>query len=47
MGIDMRFEAAFAKAQLGAGVRLPRAGTVFRVTQRVRQAANDLNRAGI
>ncbi|KPP80903.1 MAG: carbamoyl-phosphate synthase large subunit [Oceanicaulis sp. HLUCCA04] len=29
MGIDMRFEAAFAKAQLGAGVRLPRAGTVF------------------
>ncbi|MCC5981096.1 MAG: carbamoyl-phosphate synthase large subunit [Oceanicaulis sp.] len=29
MGIDMRFEAAFAKAQLGAGVRLPRSGTVF------------------
>jgi len=29
MGIDMRFEAAFAKAQLGAGVRLPRSGAVF------------------
>ncbi|MGY6531178.1 carbamoyl-phosphate synthase large subunit [Glycocaulis sp.] len=29
MGIDTRFEAAFAKAQLGAGVRLPRSGTVF------------------
>ncbi|MGP1275966.1 MAG: carbamoyl-phosphate synthase large subunit [Caulobacterales bacterium] len=29
MGIDRRFEAAFAKAQLGAGVRLPRSGAVF------------------
>jgi carbamoyl-phosphate synthase large subunit len=29
MGIDIRFEAAFAKAQLGAGVKLPRTGTVF------------------
>ncbi|WBQ12381.1 carbamoyl-phosphate synthase large subunit [Hyphomonadaceae bacterium BL14] len=29
MGIDARFEAAFAKAQLGAGVNLPRTGGVF------------------
>ncbi|MCH8490262.1 MAG: carbamoyl-phosphate synthase large subunit, partial [Oceanicaulis sp.] len=29
MGIDARFEAAFAKAQLGAGVNLPRTGAVF------------------
>jgi carbamoyl-phosphate synthase large subunit len=29
MGIDARFEGAFAKAQLGAGVNLPRTGTVF------------------
>jgi carbamoyl-phosphate synthase large subunit len=29
MGIDMRFESAFAKAQLGAGVNLPRTGAVF------------------
>ncbi|KAA5803769.1 carbamoyl-phosphate synthase large subunit [Alkalicaulis satelles] len=29
MGIDARFEAAFAKAQLGAGVKLPRSGAVF------------------
>jgi carbamoyl-phosphate synthase large subunit len=29
MGIDARFEAAFAKAQLGAGVNLPRTGCVF------------------
>ncbi len=29
MGIDTRFEAAFAKAQLGAGVNLPRTGAVF------------------
>jgi len=29
MGIDTRFESAFAKAQLGAGVNLPRTGTVF------------------
>ncbi len=29
MGLDTSFERAFAKAQLGAGVRLPAAGTVF------------------
>jgi len=29
MGVDARFEAAFAKAQLGAGVNLPRTGCVF------------------
>ncbi|WP_300545566.1 carbamoyl-phosphate synthase large subunit [Maricaulis sp.] len=29
MGIDTMFEAAFAKAELGAGVRLPRSGGVF------------------
>ena len=29
MGLDASFERAFAKAQLGAGVRLPMAGTVF------------------
>jgi carbamoyl-phosphate synthase large subunit len=29
MGLDYSFERAFAKAQLGAGVRLPAAGTVF------------------
>ncbi|XBQ16156.1 MAG: carbamoyl-phosphate synthase large subunit [Oceanicaulis sp.] len=29
MGIDTRFESAFAKAQLGAGVNLPRTGAVF------------------
>ena len=29
MGLDASFERAFAKAQLGAGVRLPEAGTVF------------------
>ncbi|WP_019959759.1 carbamoyl-phosphate synthase large subunit [Woodsholea maritima] len=29
MGIDTRFEAAFAKAELGAGVALPRTGGVF------------------
>jgi carbamoyl-phosphate synthase large subunit len=29
MGLDYSFERAFAKAQLGAGVRLPGAGTVF------------------
>ena len=29
MGIDYSFERAFAKAQLGAGVRLPATGTVF------------------
>jgi carbamoyl-phosphate synthase large subunit len=29
MGIDASFERAFAKAQLGAGVILPRQGTVF------------------
>ena len=29
MGIDERFEAAFAKAELGAGVNLPKSGTVF------------------
>ena len=29
MGLDSSFERAFAKAQLGAGVKLPEAGTVF------------------
>jgi carbamoyl-phosphate synthase large subunit len=29
MGLDQTFERAFAKSQLGAGVRLPNAGTVF------------------
>ncbi|MEP4165885.1 carbamoyl-phosphate synthase large subunit [Maricaulis sp.] len=29
MGIDTMFEAAFAKAELGAGVKLPRSGGVF------------------
>jgi carbamoyl-phosphate synthase large subunit len=29
MGLDQSFERAFAKSQLGAGVRLPNAGTVF------------------
>ncbi len=29
MGLDASFERAFAKAQLGAGVKLPMAGTVF------------------
>ena len=29
MGIDMLFEAAFAKAELGAGTELPRSGAVF------------------
>jgi carbamoyl-phosphate synthase large subunit len=29
MGLDSSFERAFAKSQLGAGVRLPEAGTVF------------------
>jgi len=29
MGVDTRFESAFAKAQLGAGVNLPRTGCVF------------------
>ena len=29
MGLDSSFERAFAKAQLGAGVKLPLAGTVF------------------
>jgi carbamoyl-phosphate synthase large subunit len=29
MGLDASFERAFAKSQLGAGVRLPDAGTVF------------------
>jgi carbamoyl-phosphate synthase large subunit len=29
MGLDTSFERAFAKAQLGAGVKLPAAGTVF------------------
>ena len=29
MGLDNSFERAFAKSQLGAGVRLPNAGTVF------------------
>ena len=29
MGLDHSFERAFAKAQLGAGVKLPDAGTVF------------------
>jgi carbamoyl-phosphate synthase large subunit len=29
MGLDTSFERAFAKSQLGAGVRLPLAGTVF------------------
>ena len=29
MGLDASFERAFAKAQLGAGVKLPTAGTVF------------------
>jgi carbamoyl-phosphate synthase large subunit len=29
MGLDSSFERAFAKSQLGAGVRLPDAGTVF------------------
>ncbi|MDP2296116.1 MAG: carbamoyl-phosphate synthase large subunit [Pseudolabrys sp.] len=29
MGIDMTFETAFAKSQIGGGTNLPRAGTVF------------------
>jgi len=29
MGLDSSFERAFAKSQLGAGVRLPQSGTVF------------------
>ena len=29
MGLDASFERAFAKAQLGAGVKLPQTGTVF------------------
>jgi carbamoyl-phosphate synthase large subunit len=29
MGIDMSFEIAFAKSQIGSGTILPRAGTVF------------------
>ena len=29
MGLDMSYDMAFAKAQLGAGMRMPQAGTVF------------------
>lgn len=29
MGIDTNFEAAFLKSQIGAGMMLPREGTVF------------------
>ena len=29
MGLDVSFERAFAKAQLGAGVKLPESGTAF------------------
>ena len=29
MGLDLSFETAFAKSQIGAGSRVPRAGTVF------------------
>ena len=29
MGIDMTYDMAFAKSQLGAGMRMPQAGTVF------------------
>ena len=29
MGLDMTYDMAFAKAQLGAGMRMPQAGTVF------------------
>jgi carbamoyl-phosphate synthase large subunit len=29
MGLDLSFERAFLKSQLGAGVKLPEAGTVF------------------
>jgi carbamoyl-phosphate synthase large subunit len=40
MGIDRNFNLAFAKAQLGAGDRLPTDGRVVRVGQGQRQAAH-------
>ena len=40
MGIDRSFEMAFAKSQLGAGVSVPRAGTVF-------VSLRDADKAGI
>ncbi|MDH5747748.1 MAG: carbamoyl-phosphate synthase large subunit [Rhodospirillales bacterium] len=45
MGIDSDFSLAFAKSQLGAGIRLPAEGTVFiSVRNRDKQAACDLAR---
>ena len=37
MGLDTSFERAFAKAQLGAGVKLPDAGQVFLSVSDARQ----------
>ena len=45
MGIDSRFDRAYAKSQLGAGMRLPAEGTVFiSVKDRDKEAAGDLAR---
>ena len=45
MGIDSRFEQAYAKSQLGAGIRLPASGTVFiSVKNRDKEAAVELAR---
>jgi carbamoyl-phosphate synthase large subunit len=45
MGIDTTFQKAFAKAQLGAGVRLPRQGTVFiSVKERDKEGAGEMAR---
>ena len=45
MGIDSRFERAFAKSQLGAGTRLPAEGTVFiSVKDRDKETAGELAR---
>ena len=45
MGIDSRFELAYAKSQLGAGMGLPTEGTVFiSVKDRDKEAAGELAR---
>ena len=45
MGIDSCFDRAYAKSQLGAGMRLPAEGTVFiSVKDRDKEAAGDLAR---
>jgi carbamoyl-phosphate synthase large subunit len=46
MGLDVSFERAFAKSQLGAGVKLPASGTAFISVRDADKGPRSRSRAG-